>query len=285
VVPVWMLERTRVPTGTELWRIARSGEQQLLSSYGGPALGWRGATGYYPPIHLVGPRAVWQGVEYPADFTPDLKDVELVHVGQEPPAGFEAVRPQIPRRFVPVDECDRVFDLVLNAMARCARGDPAAGRRPGAVVAAQRRPRGCSATRSGGGRAGGLRGARASGRADRHLRQDTRAGGSVSGEQESQARTAAPRGWLGSSRGGRRGVLRRGSAGRSVMTIRTSSSGGGSSGCLTVRQVSDEARWRCWSTSGGRGYGRLVVMTGAAAMANVGVDSRRSHCQTDGCRK
>lgn len=118
VAPVWMLERTRAPTGAELWRIAATGQQQLLSSYGGPALGWQGARGYFPPIHFVGPRAVWEGEEYPADFTPDRRGVELVHVGQQPRAGFEAVRPQISRRIVTVGECDRVFDLVLTARWR-----------------------------------------------------------------------------------------------------------------------------------------------------------------------
>lgn len=117
-VPVWMLDRTRVPTGTELWRMAASGEQQLLSSYGGPALGWRGARGYFPPIHFVGPRAAWQGAEYPADFTPDQRGVELVHVGEQPPEGFEAVRPQVSRKIVEVGACDRVFDLVLTARWR-----------------------------------------------------------------------------------------------------------------------------------------------------------------------
>jgi hypothetical protein len=115
VVPVWTLERTRVPAGTELWRMGADGHQQMLTVYAGAAVGWRGARGYFPPVHLVGPRAVWGGAEYPADLSLDRRAVELVHVGPDVPPGFEAVRPQVSRRVVPVGECERVFDLVLTA--------------------------------------------------------------------------------------------------------------------------------------------------------------------------
>ena len=115
LVPVWMLERTRVPVGTEFWRIAHTGEQKALSVYDGPALGWRGAPGYFPPLHVVGPRAEWHGLDLPAAFLPEGR-IELVHVGDQAPAPeFEQVRPQVWRAEVPLAACDRVFEVVLTA--------------------------------------------------------------------------------------------------------------------------------------------------------------------------
>lgn len=116
VVPVWILQRTRVPIGAEYWRISATGEQQGLSTFAGPAMGWRAAKGYFPPLHLVGPRAEWNGLDLPAALVPDSDDVELVHVGRDSaPEGFEEGRPQVWRRVVPVAECARVFELVLTA--------------------------------------------------------------------------------------------------------------------------------------------------------------------------
>lgn len=118
-VPVWRLALTRVPTGTEFWRIRRDGSQQHFSTYGGPALGWEGARGYQPPLALVGVRARWQGIEIPAALSLDRTKVELVHVGPEgAPAGFEEVRPMVQRRIVPLQECEVVFELEVTARFR-----------------------------------------------------------------------------------------------------------------------------------------------------------------------
>lgn len=114
--PVWWLDVTRVPTGAELWRVLPNGEQRLVSAYAGPALGWRGAKGYTPPVQLVGPRAVFEGQEYPAAFAPE--GVELVALGDTPLAGSEETRPGVRHRVVPVSACERVFELRLTCVWR-----------------------------------------------------------------------------------------------------------------------------------------------------------------------
>lgn len=117
-VPVWTLERTRVPNGAELWLLQADGEQRLLAVFDGPALGWRGAAGWFPPLHLVGPRAEWQGLDLPAALLPD-GGLEIVHAGAEPPrAGFEQVRPDVWRQVLPVDHVQRIFDLTLTCRWR-----------------------------------------------------------------------------------------------------------------------------------------------------------------------
>ncbi|TGN33254.1 hypothetical protein [Aeromicrobium chenweiae] len=118
IVPVFDLARTRVPTGTELWRLRAEGEPGLKLIYDGPAHGWRRAPSYFPPLHIVGPRAMWRGLDLPAAFTPDITHVELVHVGDAAPDGFEAVRPQVSRVVIPVSECESIFEAVLTASWR-----------------------------------------------------------------------------------------------------------------------------------------------------------------------
>lgn len=116
-VPVWVLERTRAPRGAEMWRIHRSGEQELLTVFDGIARGWRSARGFTPMTHLVGPRAEFEGREYAAEFTePSGGQVELVHIGDDVPDGFEPIRPMVSARTVLSSQCS-------------APPDPARGRR------------------------------------------------------------------------------------------------------------------------------------------------------------
>jgi hypothetical protein len=72
--PVWLLERTRLPPGSQLLR--RSGfDEQPLASYRGPAWGWQDADGralaYVPPLALVGTRARWRDLDVPAELIAD----------------------------------------------------------------------------------------------------------------------------------------------------------------------------------------------------------------------
>ena len=114
-VPVFDLAFTRVPTGTELWRL-RVGEAPALKLiYDGPAKGWRQAPSYFPPLHVVGPRARWNGWDLPAAFGEDASQIELVYVGDDPPAGFDPIRPTVSRRVVAVGECESVFEAELTA--------------------------------------------------------------------------------------------------------------------------------------------------------------------------
>ena len=99
-MPVWLLQRTRVPVGTEFWRIKDTGEQRALSVFAGPAIGWRGAQGYFPPLHLVGPRATWRGADHPAAFQPDGTGLELVTLTRDFAGALEHMfRPQIQTLF------------------------------------------------------------------------------------------------------------------------------------------------------------------------------------------
>lgn len=117
-VPVWELDLTRLPAGSRFVRVAADGQERELSVYDGPARGWRGATGYLPPLHLIGPRARWRDLDLPAGLSPDAETVELVWVGtDEPPEGFEPTRPRVCARSVPAAECE-VFEVVVTARWR-----------------------------------------------------------------------------------------------------------------------------------------------------------------------
>lgn len=115
VVPVWDVAPTEVPQDAELWRIHADGAQELLSAYGGPAIGWRSTGVYAPPSMAIGPRAVWQGTEYFASWT-DAAHVELVAYAESAPDGFEQTRPRVFRRVVAVSECARILELAYTAL-------------------------------------------------------------------------------------------------------------------------------------------------------------------------
>jgi hypothetical protein len=117
MAPVWRLDRTRVPVHAELWRRSMSGEQ-LLAQFAGPATGWRGSRGYFPPVHLVGTRAKWNDLDVPAEILPDGASVELASVGPDAPAGWEQVRPQVWRRVVPRSEVSELFEVVFTCRYR-----------------------------------------------------------------------------------------------------------------------------------------------------------------------
>jgi hypothetical protein len=117
-VPVWRLERTRLPVAAELWRITASGKTRL-ATFEGPARGWRGSRGYSPPTDLVGTRAVWHDLDLPAELSRDGSTVELIYVGRDDaPEGFDQVRPGIWRRSLPSTEVARLFEPVLTCTYR-----------------------------------------------------------------------------------------------------------------------------------------------------------------------
>jgi hypothetical protein len=116
--PVWILTMTRVPVGARFIRIGLDGRERELSRFLGAARGWRGAKGYVPPLHLVGPRARYGDLDLPCSYTADQQSVELVWVGDERvPEGFVPTRPRVHARVVPVAECE-VFDIALVARWR-----------------------------------------------------------------------------------------------------------------------------------------------------------------------
>lgn len=116
--PVWILTMTRVPVSARFIRIDLDGTERELSRYHGAARGWERAQGYFPPLHLVGPRAKVAGLDLPCSYTADQQSVELVWVGDEQvPDGFAQTRPMVHARVVPVAECE-VFDIALLARWR-----------------------------------------------------------------------------------------------------------------------------------------------------------------------
>lgn len=117
--PVWDLDLTRVPMGAQFVRVAADGSEKVFSEYGGAAWGWQRATGYFPPLHLIGPRAKWRGLDLPASYTVDQESVELVWIGDDGlPEAFTPSRPKVHARVVPVAECDEVFEVVVTATWR-----------------------------------------------------------------------------------------------------------------------------------------------------------------------
>lgn len=117
IVPVWQLDTTRVPAGTELWRIRGDGQHSPLS-YAGPAVGWRNGRAWRPALGFVGPHVEWRGQELLAAFGADDPSwMELISYGEAPP-GFKQARLGAAHAMVPRADCTRVFDIVLSAVWR-----------------------------------------------------------------------------------------------------------------------------------------------------------------------
>ena len=115
---VWILTLTRMPVSARYVRVGLDGTEREFSRYQGAARGWQGAKGYFPPLHLIGPRAKHGVLDLPCSYTADQQSVEMVWVGdQHAPEGFEQVRPMVHARVVPISECE-VFDIALLARWR-----------------------------------------------------------------------------------------------------------------------------------------------------------------------
>ncbi len=116
--PVWILTMTRMPVSARYIRIAADGTEREFSRYQGAARGWQAATGYFPPLHLIGPRAKFDALDLPCSYVADQQSVELVWVGDDHvPEGFVQTQPRVHARVVPVAECE-VFDIALLARWR-----------------------------------------------------------------------------------------------------------------------------------------------------------------------
>lgn len=116
--PVWILTMTRMPVSARYIRVAADGTEREFSRYQGAARGWQAAKGYFPPLHLIGPRARFGTLDLPASYTADQQSVELVWVGDDQvPEGFVQTQPRVHARVVPVSACE-VFDIALLARWR-----------------------------------------------------------------------------------------------------------------------------------------------------------------------
>lgn len=111
--PVWVLTMTRMPVSARYIRIAADGTEREFSRFNGAARGWQGAKGYFPPLHLIGPRAKYGPLDLPASYTADQQSVELVWVGDDNvPEGFTPTQPRVHALVVPVSECE-VFEIAI----------------------------------------------------------------------------------------------------------------------------------------------------------------------------
>lgn len=118
-VPVWLLQRTRVPPRTALWRLARNGERHLLSEYRGAGAGWtHGALPTPPTFFLAGTWASWHGSEYPAELVDGGTAVELIAPAASAPAGFEQLNHYVARRIVPLTEVEEVYEPFITCRYR-----------------------------------------------------------------------------------------------------------------------------------------------------------------------
>ena len=104
---VTVVERTRVPNGSCLWRVDPDGSRRVLTYFDGPAYGWRNGRGYRAPVEPLGPWATLGGREYAAAFPAGgTERVGLVAVGDEPPPRFTWTRPGISQRYVDITDLD-----------------------------------------------------------------------------------------------------------------------------------------------------------------------------------
>ncbi len=72
VVPLWWVEPTRVPAGSQLWRIRVDGPEELIATYANVASGWQPASpGSFLPSDLYGGIAQWRGHKVMADILPN----------------------------------------------------------------------------------------------------------------------------------------------------------------------------------------------------------------------
>jgi hypothetical protein len=67
IVPLWWVEPTRVPPGSELWRIHPDGREEFLSLYANVASGWQPGHGRALPSDVCGRFARWNGGAVLAD--------------------------------------------------------------------------------------------------------------------------------------------------------------------------------------------------------------------------
>lgn len=116
MIPVWDVAPTEIPRWAELTRLHADGRIEPLSTYAGPALGWRRkGSGYAFPSTTIGVRAIWNGDEYHASWV-DASSVELVAVAEAAPEGFTEARPNVFRRIVDASSCTRVFEISLSGI-------------------------------------------------------------------------------------------------------------------------------------------------------------------------
>ncbi|HSU00992.1 MAG TPA: hypothetical protein VLK03_00455, partial [Nocardioides sp.] len=80
---VWTLTLTRMPVSARYIRVDLDGTEREFSRYQGAARGWQGAKGYFPPLHLIGPRAQHGTLDLPCSYAADQQAVEMVWVGEQ----------------------------------------------------------------------------------------------------------------------------------------------------------------------------------------------------------
>jgi hypothetical protein len=124
VAPVYWLRHSRIPAGAELHRTDPDGTRNHVATYVDVATGWQAAPGLAPlampdvspkVVPLVGPTAVFRGVNYAAD---PLGDGSVVLSSPSPVDGFEPTELGRFRRIVPMGDLDDLFEMLWRGRVR-----------------------------------------------------------------------------------------------------------------------------------------------------------------------
>lgn len=122
--PLWFLDQSRLPPGSELWRVHADSREELVAVYLDVGHGWSGVSNGLVPVSVEGPSipslvagavATWQDISWPADILGDGRTVALASLGEPPMGGFVRTNRQWWRREVPLDDVGEFYDLWLTA--------------------------------------------------------------------------------------------------------------------------------------------------------------------------
>lgn len=112
LVPLWWVEPTRVPAGSELWRIHTDGREEFLSAYANVASGWQPGQGRALPSDVCGTFSRWKGVSFLAD---ELENDRVVLASFRPFDGGKATERGLWAHVVEAEEIEDVHALRLTA--------------------------------------------------------------------------------------------------------------------------------------------------------------------------
>ena len=112
LVPLRWVEPTRVPPGSELWRVHSDGREEFLAVYANVASGWQPGHGDALPSDVCGRFALWDGVPTLADT---LEDGRIVLASYTPVDGAKLTERRLWARVIDADLVDQPYTLKLTA--------------------------------------------------------------------------------------------------------------------------------------------------------------------------
>jgi len=112
LVPLWWVEPTRVPPGSELWRMHSRGHEEFLSVYANVASGWQPGQGEALPSDVCGRFTRWEGMPVPADT---LDDGRIVLASYTPIDGAKLTERRLWARIIDANLVESPYTLKLTA--------------------------------------------------------------------------------------------------------------------------------------------------------------------------